>query len=199
MNRTGRPGLLTAINFDTWNTRSIRCPTSFGANIQLHDYTGRHADIWTDFDGFASFRIPSNAFSSGQSYLCFSLAGVNFAAGITGRPTTRTIFGSNDLDAPPAKNSQVTVGRISAEKGSPISLQISVDWNGWRAASAVDFLVADERGRTVIEGSCAGDHAAARGIAGDAGEYRIFVAGRQLPENGSSFEMDITYTAPKTL
>jgi hypothetical protein len=128
------------------------------------------------------------------------LAGLNFAAGITGRPTTQTIFGSGDLDTPPAKNSQVTVGRISVEKGSPISLQISVDRNGWQAASAVDFLVADEQGRTVIEGSCAGDHhVAARGIAGDAGEYRIFVAGRQLPENGSSFEMDITYTAPKTL
>jgi alpha-amylase len=118
LNRTGRPGLLTAINFDTWNTRSIRCPTSFGANIQLHDYTGRHADIWTDSDGFASFRIPSNAFSSGQSYLCFSLAGVNFAAGITGRPTTRTIFGSNDLDAPPAKNSQVTVVEFRWKKAA---------------------------------------------------------------------------------
>jgi alpha-amylase len=59
--------------------------------------------------------------------------------------------------------------------------------------------LADEQGRIVIEGSCVGDHASARGTAAETGKHKIFVAGRQLPENGSSFEIEITYTAPKTL
>ena len=45
------PGLLTAMNFDTYNIRTITCATSFGANTRLHDYTGRHGDIWTDWQG----------------------------------------------------------------------------------------------------------------------------------------------------
>jgi hypothetical protein len=31
-------------------------------------------------------------------------------------------------------------------RGCPISLQISVDRNGWQVASAVDFRLADEQG-----------------------------------------------------
>jgi alpha-amylase len=199
LNRTGQPGLLTALNFDTWNAKPIRCRTSFGSNVQLHDYTGRHGDIWTDTDGFANFTIPSNAFSKGQSYLCFSRAGLNFPTGIAGRSTTQTIFGSNDLDIAAAKNSQALAGRISVEVGSVLSLQIRVDRSGWQAGSAVDFLVADGQDHAVIEGSCAGDQASARGTAAVAGEYRILVTGRQLPETGSAFEIDITYRAPKTV
>jgi alpha-amylase len=199
LNRTGRPGLLTAFNFDTWNVKPIRCRTSFGSHVHLHDYTGRHGDIWTDAEGFADFTIPSNAFSKGQSYLCFSLAGLNFADRITGRPTTQTIFGSNDLDIPPAKNSQALAGRISVESGSPVSLQIRVDRSGWQAGSAVNFLVGDGQGRAVIEGSCTGDQASARGIAAVSGEHRILIAGGELPETGSAFEIDITYKAPKTV
>jgi alpha-amylase len=199
VNRTGRPGLLTALNFDTLNARSIRCVTSFGANVQLHDYTGRHDDIRTDADGFASFTIPSNAFGKGQSYVCFSLAGLSFPAGITGRPTTQTIFGAIDLDTAPARNPQAMVGQISVTQGSRIAFQISVDRNGWQQGSAVQFQLADEQGRIVVEGACVGDHASARGTAAETGNHKILVAGRQLPENGSSFEIEITYTAPKTL
>ncbi len=49
------PGLLTALNFDTYNRRQITCATSFGSNVQLHDYTGRHPDIWTDWPGQRNF------------------------------------------------------------------------------------------------------------------------------------------------
>jgi alpha-amylase len=48
LNRTGSPGLLTALNFDTLNARPITCDTSFGPQALLHDYTGRHVDIRTD-------------------------------------------------------------------------------------------------------------------------------------------------------
>jgi len=199
LNRTGQPGLLTALNFDTGNAKSIRCWTSFGSNVQLHDYTGRHGDIWTDANGFAQFTIPSNASSKGQSYLCFSRAGLNFPTAIAGRSTIQTIFGSHDLDVAPATNSQALVGRISVDSGSPVSLQIRVDRIGWQAGSVVNFLVTDGHGHAVIERACTGDQVSARGIAALAGEHQILVTGRDLPETGSAFEIDITYKAPKTV
>jgi hypothetical protein len=39
--------LIHALNVDTFNVRTITCTSSFGPNVQLHDYTGRHRDIWT--------------------------------------------------------------------------------------------------------------------------------------------------------
>jgi alpha-amylase len=95
-------GLLTAINFDSYNVRQITCATSFGANTQLHDYTGRHADIWTDGQGNATFTIPPNAYYNGQSYLCFSRAGSDQAIVQEPRRTTQEFFGAPDLDIPPA-------------------------------------------------------------------------------------------------
>ncbi len=59
LNRTGGPGLLTALNFDTFNRRTITCGTGFGPRAQLHDYTGRHNDIWTDDAGNATSTIPA--------------------------------------------------------------------------------------------------------------------------------------------
>ena len=58
LNRTGWPGLLTALNFDTLNARTITCDTAFGPGVALHDYTGRHPDIRTDGNGRATFEYP---------------------------------------------------------------------------------------------------------------------------------------------
>jgi alpha-amylase len=96
------PGLLTALNFDTYNKRQITCATSFGSNVQLHDYTGRHPDVWTDWQGNATFTIPANAYGSGQSYLCFSRAGSDKPIALHPRRTTQEFFGAPDLDIPPA-------------------------------------------------------------------------------------------------
>ena len=63
LNRMGAPGLLTALNFDTWNRRTITCQTGFGGNVDLHDYTGRHPDIRTNADGRRRSRshpMPTN-------------------------------------------------------------------------------------------------------------------------------------------
>ena len=97
------PGLLTALNFDTFNQRRITCATSFGSNVQLHDYTGRHPDIWTDWHGNATFTIPSNAWGGGQSYLCFSRAWSDKPIVHEGWRTTQEFFGSPDLDIGPAQ------------------------------------------------------------------------------------------------
>jgi alpha-amylase len=45
--RQGYPGLLVGLNNDQWNAYTRTVQTSFGPNVQLHDYAGHHADVWT--------------------------------------------------------------------------------------------------------------------------------------------------------
>lgn len=109
-------GLLAALNWDTWHARAITCATSFGANVHLHDYSGHHADIWTDGNGNASFTIPSNAFGGGESYCFFAPAGVNGAVILKPRMTMQKFFGADDLDLEAAKaNSSRVIARVWAK------------------------------------------------------------------------------------
>jgi alpha-amylase len=115
------PGLLTALNFDTYNIRKITCATSFGANVQLHDYTGRHSDIWTDWQGNATFWVPPNAYGGGQSYLCFSRASSDKPIVQSSRRTTQEFFGSPDLDIPPASPGEFKpIARIYVEGNTSV-------------------------------------------------------------------------------
>ncbi len=116
------PGLLTALNFDTYDIRGITCATSFGANVQLHDYTGHHPDIWTDWQGNATFTIPANAYSGGQSYLCFSRAGSDKPVEHQPRRTTQVFFGAPDLDIPPAAHGAfLSIARIYVERETTVA------------------------------------------------------------------------------
>jgi alpha-amylase len=103
------PGLLTAINFDTNNSRQITCATSFGSKVQLHDYSGRHPDIRTDSQGNATFTIPPNTPCNGESYLCFSRSGSDKPITHEPRTTTQEFFGAPDLDIAPASPWSVSV------------------------------------------------------------------------------------------
>ncbi len=116
-------GLLAAMNWDTWNARAITCATSFGANVRLHDYSGHHADIWTDGNGNASFTIPSNAFGGGESYCFFARAGVSGEPGLKPRMTTQKFFGADDLDLAAAKaGSSSVVVRVWAKNKPALSI-----------------------------------------------------------------------------
>ena len=199
LNRTGSPGLLTALNFDTLNARMITCSTSFGPGTQLHDYTGRHDDIRTDAEGRATFTIPSNAFSRGQSYLCFSHSGLNVPNPIVARSTTQTIFGALDLDVGPVRNAQTLVGRITAEQGVPITVKVRPDRTNWRTNSALHIVLTDTADRAVIDFICLNDEGVAQGRTLEAGEYSLTLSGSNLPEGGSPFEIDVTYTAPQSI
>ena len=199
LNRTGIPGLLTALNFDTGLARTVTCSTSFGPHAQLHDYTGRHGDIWTDAQGRATFTIPSNAFSRGQSYLCFSHSGIDVPNRATARPTTQMIFGASDLDVGPARNAQILAGRITAERDVPLTVTVRPDRTGWQTNSALHLLLTDAAGRAVIDFICSSDEAVAHGRTLEAGELSLTLLGSHLPGDGSPFEIDVTYTAPQSI
>ncbi|MGF6508562.1 hypothetical protein [Paraburkholderia sp. 32] len=154
LNRTGYPGLLTALNFDTMNAYAITCDTSFGPNVRLKDYTGKHADIWTDAQGRASFTVPSNGYQSGRSYLCFSLPG--YAAGFEPKPrsTTQNFSGADDLDLPAMRNGAANVARVYAGPNSKMSAVLAPNGKAWKRGASIvlEAVGQDERvlGRKTI-------------------------------------------------
>jgi alpha-amylase len=189
LNRTGGPGLLVALNFDTWDSRTITCDTSFGPGVDLHDYTGRHPDIRTDAAGRASFRIPSNAFQDGQSYLCFSRAGFPQPVPRAGRATTQAFFGAADLDiASVTPGATVNVGRIWCAAGTPISGSLSIQPHGGMTAAQVRFAIVGPSGHPLIA-SPSQEH----GTVAQEGWHVLRVSANAAAAGSANFELSVTY------
>jgi alpha-amylase len=197
--RQGWPGLLTAISSDTWNHRSIRCQTSFPPGTQLHDYTGRHGDIWTDGQGRASFTVPSNAFGSGQSYLCFSRTGPDNGPQLHGHPAQQSFFGAVDLDVAGLANGKVvTLPRIYSAAHAAIHVGLAMDRSRWTDATKVTLDVSSGGGEVAQHSwnSSSGEGFDFR--AGATGWHTLQLTATGLPE-AMPFELDVHYTAPQTL
>jgi alpha-amylase len=195
--RLGRPGLLTAISNDPWNHHTITCSTNFGANVPLHDYTGRHPDIRTDGEGRATFTVPSNAFASGQSYLCFSRGGLGAAPKLQPRSTTQIFFGAADLDIAAASDGNRVVGRIWAAEGTRIAAEFRSPLAPWpqRASIAVELL--DPAGTSLASANLTSSAAVALQAAVRRDGWHSFkTTGVGLPPgSGAPFELSATYTA----
>lgn len=195
LNRTGGPGLLTALNFDTWNARTITCDTSFGPGVDLHDYTGRHPDIRTDGAGRATFRVPSNAYQHGQSYLCFSRAGFGQPVSRIGRATTQVFFGAADLDiAPATPGASVNVGRIWCADRSPLSASLSPQPRNGMTEADVRFAIVAPSGRTLVEG----DKAAHASVT-ETGWHSLRVVASASAKGSANFELSATYWGTENL
>jgi alpha-amylase len=198
----GYPGLLTGMNFDTYNNRTVTVWTTFGAGVQLHDYSGHHPDIWTDGEGRATFEIPCNAYNGGQGYVCFSRGGYWEVGEIPQRPTTQVFYGADDLDIPGIGLGSTQVGRIYVAAGSDISARLKVTGRSKTLTITADivgprppdgptpFSSVVPAGRTVMFfGS---------GKATETGwhdlQIECLTTGPTVP-----FELEVTYTAPQTL
>jgi alpha-amylase len=205
VNRTGGPGLLTALNFDTWNRRTITCSTTFGPNVQLHDYTGRHSDIWTDGAGKATFTIPTNAFQNGQSYLCFSRAGINQAIPLIERSTTQVFFGAADLDIPAALNGQAEVGRIWCASGRGIRLSFRPATNEatWGPQAQIVLEVLSPANTSLgsqkwtKQGPSPAGDLQVQAVGN--GWHRLRLESANLPAAGLAFELTATYVASQEI
>ena len=195
VNRTGGPGLLTALNFDTLNAPTITCDTSFGPGVDLHDYTGRHPDIRTDAAGRATFQIPSNAYQNGQSYLCFSRAGFNEPVPRTGRATTQVFFGAADLDiAPATPGATVDAGRIWCAAGTPISASLSLQPRGGMKAADVRFTIVGPSGLPLVAGV-----SQAHGTVADSGWQVLRIAANASAMGSADCELSVTYFGTERL
>jgi alpha-amylase len=205
VNRTGGPGLLTALNFDTWNQRTITCATSFGPGVQLHDYTGRHSDIWTDGGGNATFTIPPNTNQNGQSYICFSRAGFARSIPLTKRSTTQVFYGASDLDISPTLNGVVEVGRIWCAGGSGIEIEFLLKENAedWSRQAQIFLEVLSPLGKVIGSQTWNKEGHTQEGklqltAAGD-GWHALRLNSSGLSTIGIPFELTVVYSATQEL
>jgi alpha-amylase len=182
LERQGYPGLLTAISTDPYS-KTISCPTNFGPHVQLHDYTGRHPDIWTDGAGNATFTVPGDYFGGGESYLCFSRTGYGQSFSLNRYTTTQTFFGADDLDIPAAGGGRIVrAGRIWCQANTPIQLDSP---NAYIAVKVLDDARSQlplTKGRAQTRGS---------------GWYTLEVTS-PLP-TPAPFELTVTYTSTQGL
>jgi alpha-amylase len=197
--RLGQPGLLTAISKDLLNRHTVTCATNFGANVPLHDYTGRHPDIRTDAQGRATFTVPSNAFGSGQSYLCFSRTGQGAAPAMLPRSTTQVFFGADDLDIAPARDGAATVGRVWAAADKRIAANFSGRLDPWPRRASIVVELLDPTGASLASARVASSAPVElQATARRDGWYTCKTTGAGLPpESGVPFELRVTYTAPQ--
>jgi len=179
---------------------SGRSQTSFQSGTQLHDYTGRHRDISTDAQGRATFVMPSNAFGSGQSYLCFSRTGQDRTPTPHGRAAQQRFYGAQDLDiAPLANGSPVTLPRVYPAAGTSLHATLHVDRRSWKRQTAVTLEVLDPSGNALGTHTWNSNSADAFGAhARMTGWHTLRLAATGLADT-APFELDLTYTAPQTL
>lgn len=200
--RTGPPGLLVALNNDVWdsNWKTVTVDTNFGANTQIHDYTGHNRqDCWTDHAGRATFGVPPGA--DGRGYGCWSGVGHSDTLAATARSTTQVFFGAVDLSIPPAKNGPQTVGRVWAGRGSQVTVSITADRHGWTDATVIVASVVDEAGTTSATSQLGHTGGSTKHPAPTHAEgwHTLRLRSEGLPDGGSPFELSVTYHAPRDL
>lgn len=186
------PGLLTIINFDPIDARTVTVPTCFWPGTQLHDFTGHCPDTTCDSAGNATLTVPSNYFGNGQSYGCFSWSGVDSGPIVlTSHPTTQVIFGAVDLDIGPAPiNAPLQCGSVYCREGSEITLALSA-----QAGETVTVTVTDPASTVIFDAVLQVDKAASAKVH-VSGLHTVSIlsnTGAPIP-----FELAITYMAPKS-
>jgi alpha-amylase len=109
---------------NAWKTVTVA--TAFGANTQLHDYSGHAGDVWTDSQGNATIGIPPN--NNGSGYVCYSRANSSHPNSVRRFACTQVFEGAADLDIGPAGGGQtLRISRIWCDAGFPIALTLESD------------------------------------------------------------------------
>jgi len=188
-------GLLTALNFNTLAARTVTVGTSFGPNRWLHDYTGKHGDIWTDGNGKATFTIPSNAFAHGQSFLCFAPGGVNHPVAAKSHLTTQVFFGDATLDVLPVLDgNQALPQRLRVAANSTLTAKFVFKRAGLPKTAAVELQIVDGNRQVLAKGSTkSGSTVTVKAKIPKADWYTLRLVGQDLPTDGHAFTVTVTY------
>ena len=99
----------------------------------------------------------------------------------------------------PARNTKNIAGHIVADRDTDITLEVRADRTGWQNGASLRVTVTGPDNEVVVDCTCRQDTANARGRVANAGTHAVTVSGTNLPNNGSTFEVDITYTAPREI
>jgi alpha-amylase len=189
-------GLLTALNFDTYNWQHPYVQTTFGGNQWIHDYTGNGPDLRTDGNGGVQLALRPNAFSSGLSYSMYSKGGVNQPIHVNSYATAQTFFGAADLDIGPVVSGVKSIGKVWCAKNKPISLLLTANRTGWQEMSSIEVqvLAPSDVNAVGCHLGTGGPSASGESVTTESGWHSLVFIGNLLPTDGSSFELKVTYT-----
>lgn len=191
--RTGQPGLLVGLNDSTWQTRSENVQTNFGANVELHDYSGNHSPVWTDGSGRAQISVKPNSFAA------YSKAEHQYRHQPAHFKTTQEFHGAADLDIQPAQNGKFSkVGSIYVEAGTALDWEITYDRHDWKNESKLVMQILDPNGKVITSNSYGPSVGIAKGYThvDKTGWYRLEVSAENVPQN-VNFWWKQTYQAPR--
>ncbi|WP_158660625.1 alpha-amylase family protein [Paraburkholderia hospita] len=194
LERTAHPGLLTALNFDPTSGHAVFCQTGFGANVNLHEYTGKYPDIHTDAQGRASFTIPPNAHHTGQSYLAFSLPGFGAPFQLRPRQTSQTFFAADDLDIPALRNGASNVARVYAASGGQIRALLKPIGATWVPGASVALELVAQDGSVIARKTVRHGEATKAVVArgGQAGWHTLSASASGI-DGPLAYELNVTY------
>jgi alpha-amylase len=201
--REGFPGLLVGLNNDQYNGwRTVTVQTSFGPNVDLHDYTGHAGDVRTDGGGAVTIGIPPN--SNGGGYVAYSRSGFGRPFAVVTYRTTQTFFAASDLDIGPVTNAAPReVGRIWCAAQSTVQARLNVEAGHWAAATELTFELLDAQGAPVLTRrwtAAAPTPGIAQGTVHEGGWHMArLTAGGLAPPGEMPFELTLTYSAPQRL
>ena len=199
--RQGGKHLLVGLNNNTGYDYRLTCATGFGANVQLHDYAGHLADIWTDGSGNVSLDLPPAI--NGLGYCCFAPAGIKANFLVTPQDTTQEYAGASDLDICPADPSQTTqICRISSDGQRPVSAALFFDTASWTANTTVTLSIKGPNGE--IEAQKTYNKSTAQGAVAAAahkieGWYTFAISAAKTPAANPkpAYWCRVTYRAPR--
>jgi alpha-amylase len=123
-------------NYTTWQSATIQ--TDFGANKQLHDYSGANSsDIWTDANGKATIWVPPcNGSNVRRGYTIWGPAGISGGFNPAQRTTTQEWELADDLGdshdsslkqggaLPASSTVERTAGKVFDETGKTITVNL---------------------------------------------------------------------------
>jgi alpha-amylase len=198
--RTGGSHLLVGMNTASY-PQTITCQTGFGANWELHDYTGHEPDVYTNGSGQVTITIPP--LNGGTGYCCYSVENIGGSFTAPQYSTTQEYDGAIDLDLPPADNTQqVPVCTITPASGTSISGALTFDTAGWTTSTYITLQLLNSANTVVATknyyyNTAQGTTLGISSANGNNYTYKIesFKTPTSLPK--PDYALRITYTAPQ--
>lgn len=198
--RLGGSHLLVGLNDNGASARTVTVQTGFGANVQLHDYTGHAGDVYTDGAGQTTITIPKD--TNGAGYVCYSRTGLGGGFTATGTSVSQEYAGASDLDIKPADATLNQVCRVWAVAGKPVVGALYFDAASWTTATRIYLEVKNPTGSSLISRSYYSTTAQGATITMNATQngwytFRIRAYNPPAANPKPTFWLKATYTAPQ--
>ncbi len=193
-------------SYTNWQAATIQ--TDFGANKQLHDYSGANTnDIYTDAQGRVTINVPPcNGTNLRKGYCIWGPAGISGGFAPAQRNTTQEWEMADDLGdnhasslkqggaLPASSTAQRTAGKIFAENGKAITVKIYPT----NTTKSITVNVYNNAGTSVATRNGTGT-LTLNYTPTSTGFYSVKIKNTSATNPSQKVYVNITYTSPKTI